>query len=209
MSGGGGECVTAEAGANLLIVDDHAAVRAGLVALLEDEHALTLLPSAAGANEALMLSRRRAPDIALLDISLDDGDGLRLSLDLKRLAEPPAVLLYTASVDPLLAFKAQLVGVDGLLAKTARADELKEAIGAVLRGELRVPAFDRELLRAKTRDLSPELLAVIGLRLHSTPVDGMAAALGLSEEEVSERIERVLEILDGDPAKNQDGSAAE
>ena len=209
MSGGGGECVTAEAGANLLIVDDHAAVRAGLVALLEDEHALTLLPSAAGANEALMLSRRRAPDIALLDISLDDGDGLRLSLDLKRLSEPPAVLLYTASVDPLLAFKARLVGADGLLAKTARAGELKEAIGAVLRGELRVPAFDRELLRAKTRDLSPELLAVIGLRLHSTPVDGMAAALGLSEEEVSERIERVLEILDGDPAKNQDGSAAE
>ena len=200
MSGGGGECVTAEAGANLLIVDDHAAVRAGLVALLEDEHALTLLPSAAGANEALMLSRRRAPDIALLDIALDDGDGLRLSLDLKRLSEPPAVLLYTASVDPLLAFKAQLVGADGLLAKTARAGELKEAIGAVLRGELRVPAFDRELLRAKTRDLSPELLAVIGLRLHSTPVDGMAAALGLSEEEVSERIERVLEILDGDPA---------
>ena len=209
MSGGGGECVPAEAGANLLIVDDHAAVRAGLVALLEDEHALTLLPSAAGANEALMLSRRRAPDIALLDIALDDGDGLRLSLDLKRLPEPPAVLLYTASVDPLLAFKARLVGADGLLAKTARAGELKEAIGAVLRGELRVPAFDRELLRAKTRDLSPELLAVIGLRLHSTPVDGMAAALGLSEEEVSERIERVLEILDGDPAKNQDGSAAE
>ena len=112
------------------MVDDHPAVRAGLVALLEDETAFTLLPSAAGAEQAQKLAHEGAPDIALLDVSLKDGHGLRLCLELKRLLVAPVVLLYTASADPLLEVKAQLVGADGLLPKTALVNALRKAIGA-------------------------------------------------------------------------------
>lgn len=196
MSGGGRWCAAGEGGARVLVVDDHPAVRAGLVALLDDEAELTLLPSAAGAEEALTLARRGAPDIALLDVSLGDGDGLRLCLEMKQLPASPAVLLYTASADPLLRLKARLVGADGLIDKAARANELRSAIGAVLRGETRVPVFDRELLRAKAERLSPEGLAIVGLRLESTPIEGVADVLGLSRNEAISRIGELLGILD-------------
>lgn len=196
-----------EGRAHLLVVDDHPAVRAGLVALLEDESALTLLPAAAGAEEALVLARRQAPEIAVLDVALEDGDGLRLCLDLKRLPAPPAVLLYTASADPLLGLKARLVGADGLIDKAARANELSGAIEAVLQGEVRVPAFNRELLKAKAEHLSPEALAVVGLRLESTPIGGIAEVLGLNEDEVITRISGLLRVLDGDSLSENGASS--
>ena len=188
--------------ARLLIVDDHAAIRAGLVALLEGESALTLLPAAAGAEEALRRARGQWPDIALLDVSLADGDGLRLCLSLKRLPTPPPVLLYTASVDPLLGFKARLVGADGLIGKAARATALVDAIAAVLRGDMTPPTFDRALARERTEQLPPEAVAIVGLRLEGTPIDGTAEVLGLEQDEVLSRISGVLELLDGEVSPN-------
>lgn len=179
------------------MVDDHAAVRAGLVALLGDESELTLLPAAAGAEEALMLARRRGPGVALVDVSLADGDGLGLCLALKTLPTPPAVLLYTASADRLLGFKARLVGADGVIGKGARANDLLAAIAAVLRGDMTPPAFDRALAREKTEQLPPEAVAIIGLRLEGTPIDGIAEVLGLAEEEVINRISSLLGLLEG------------
>ncbi len=188
--------MTGRARADLLVVDDHAAVRAGLVALLEDEDRLSLLPTVAGAKEALLVARRRCPQLALVDVSLQDGDGVRLCLDLKRLPAPPSVVLYTASADPLLEVKARLAGADGLLRKSARASKLMEVIDAALRGEQRMPAFDHDLLRARTKHLAPEAMAIVGLRLNSTPIAGIADVLGLTEKEVGMRIASLLEILD-------------
>lgn len=199
MSRGERRDVAAEGGpARLLIVDDHAAVRAGLVALLGDEPTLTLLPSAAGAEEALVLAREEAPDVALVDVSLADGDGLRLCLALKRISAPPRVLLYTASADPMLNVKARLVGADGVIGKAASATELRAAVGAVLHGDRVMPALDAALLRAKTEQLSANAVALIGLRLEATPIDGIAEVLGLSEDGVVSRIGGVLAALDGD-----------
>ena len=182
--------------ADLLVVDDHAAVRAGVVALLEDEDRLSLLPAVAGAKAALRAARRRRPQVALVDVSLEDGDGLRLCLDLKRLSAPPRVVLYTASADPLLEVKARLAGADALLPKSARASELIRAIDAALRGEPRMPAFDYDLLRAHTKHLAPEAMAIVGMRLNSTPISGIGVVLGLTENEVVTRIAGLLEILD-------------
>lgn len=163
--------------------------------MLEDEAAFTLLPSAAGAEQALRLAHERVPDIALLDVSLEDGDGLRLCLELKRLAVAPVVLLYTASADPLLGVKGRLVGADGLLPKTALANELRKAIVAALVGEPLPLRYDGGLLRAKMTNLSPELLTIVGLRLNSTPLDGIGEVLGLTEKAVADQISRLLEIL--------------
>jgi len=191
----------AENPARTLVVDDHPAVRAGLVALLEAECGLRLLPAATGVREALAIARRETPDIALLDVALGDGDGLSLCLELKRLSTPPpGVLLYTASTDPLLGAKARLVGADGLIAKTARASELRSAIQTALQGRGNPPAFDRELLRAITARLAPETLSLVGLRLEGTPITSTAEVLGLDEEGVISRIRALLRRLGDDSA---------
>jgi len=75
---------------------DHAAVRAGLTTLLEEEARLAVLPPARGATEGMELAQRQVPDLALVDVSLVDGSGL----ELKQLDAPPGVLLYTAATGP-------------------------------------------------------------------------------------------------------------
>lgn len=174
------------------------------MALLDDEPALTLLPAAAGAEEALTLARQQSPDIVLLDVSLGDVDGLRACLELNRLSSPPAVVLYTASTDPLLGLKARLVGADAVIGKVTRTGELRRAIAAVLQGDSNPPTFDRDALRAKSKHLSPDALALIGLRLELTPIGDTADALGLDEEQVIARVGALLGILDGDAAGRDD-----
>ena len=190
--------------ARVLVVDDHDLVRAGVVALLEDEPGVTPCAVAANVERALALARRESPDLALLDVSLSDGDGLRLSLAMKRLSSPPAVVLYTASADPLLGLKARLVGADAVISKAAEVAELVAAIAAALRRDASAPAFDRALARERTAALPPADVAIIGLTLEGTAPDGIAAVLGLEEDEVIRRIDRLLDVLDGVAAADRD-----
>lgn len=60
----------------VLVVDDHPAVRAGLVALLRREPGIVPVAAAQGMQEALVQAERNGPDVALVDYALGDGDGL-------------------------------------------------------------------------------------------------------------------------------------
>ncbi len=188
----------------VLIVDDHAAVRAGLVALLDSEPNLELLRPAAGATEALALAQRSPPDLAVLDVSLQDGDGIRLCLELKQLPGPPRVLLYTAFVTPTVILKGSLAGADGLVEKGVPAAELTHAIKRVMAGERRMPPLDRDLLSARAERLSAEELSIVGLRLASSQVSEIAEALRLPPAEVIARIQRLLAAFEKE-SRDQDG----
>ncbi len=189
---------------DILIVDDHPAVRAGLVALLDGERDFALARPAAGATEALQLAKRFPPELAVLDVSLRDGDGIRLCLELKQLPVPPRVLLYTAFVTPTVILKGSLAGADGLVEKGAPAAELVRAIRQVLAGEARMPPLDRDLLSGRAQSLSAEELSIVGLRLASSQVSEIADALRLSPDEVVARIQRLLGALEEQSA-DQDG----
>ncbi len=188
----------------ILIVDDHPAVRAGLVALFDGEGDFELAPPAEGATEALQLAERSPPELAVLDVSLRDGDGIRLCLELKQLPVPPRVLLYTAFVTPTVILKGSLAGADGLVEKGAPAAELVRAIRQVAAGESRMPPLDRDLLSGRTERLSAEELSIVGLRLASSQVSEIADALRLPPQEVVARIGRLLARLE-EESQDQDG----
>jgi DNA-binding NarL/FixJ family response regulator len=185
----------------VLIVDDHPAVRAGLVALLEGETGLEPLSAASGATEALRLAERFAPEVAVLDISLQDGDGIRLCLELKQLPLQPRVLLYTASVTPTVILKGSLAGADGLVEKGAPAAELAGAIRRVMADEKLMPPVDRDLLSGRVERLSAEELSIVGLRLASSQVGEIADALHLAPGEVVARLQRLLGFFEQKPPR--------
>src|SRR3954468_21238889 len=84
---------------DLVIVDDHPAVRAGLRGLLEDEPDLFVVATAATAREGFEAIADARPELALIDLHLPDDDGLSLCLRTRALARPPRVVIYSAFAD--------------------------------------------------------------------------------------------------------------
>lgn len=179
----------------ILIVDDHPAMRAGLTAVLRAEPGLVPLDVAASVGDLWPALKRTRPDVVVLDYHLPGGDGLVVCRRIKRELPPPQVLLYSAYADAALTIPAMLAGVDGLISKSAPANELYDAIRRVARGERVLPPISRELLDAAGAKLQPEELPILGMTLEDTPIAEMASALGLEASEVAHRIDRMIKRL--------------
>lgn len=120
----------------LVVVDDHAVVRAGIRALLESQPDLSVVGEAADALNAHNVVRHTEPDVVLMDLNLGSGgDGADVTGTLRALPEPPHVLVlttYDTESDILAAIDA---GAAGYLLKDAPPDELFDAVRRTARGE--------------------------------------------------------------------------
>jgi DNA-binding NarL/FixJ family response regulator len=170
-----------------LVVDDHPTVRVGLVSVLKSEPGIVPVSAAEGVQEAMAETKRSSPDVALIDYQLRDGDdGLVLGLDLKRLPDPPRVIIYSAHPRSELAVGATLIGADALLDKGAPVDEIFETVRAVVGGERRLPQLSPDMLAAAGAALDREDLPLFSMALAGEAVDEMASivAAGGVEETV-------------------------
>lgn len=184
----------------LLVVDDHAAVRAGLIGLLRREPGLVPLGACGSVAEALQEARRQEPQVALIDFQLPDGDGLTLCRELKLLPRPPRVVIYSAFARPALAVAAKLAGADGLVDKGVEVDDLFDAIRAVGRGEQALPALEPEMIARCTARLDPDDVSTFGMLMSGTPTADVAEVLDEDERHVEDRLRRMLgDLLDGSP----------
>jgi len=131
----------------VVIADDHAVVRAGLRALLQDTPQLELIAEASGGVEALELAKKLQPEILVLDLSMPDMDGISVTRQLKELQLPTRVLILTVHEDEALLKEAIQAGASGYILKQAAESELVSAIQVILRGDLYVdPSLLRSLL---------------------------------------------------------------
>ena len=122
----------------VLVVDDHPAVRHGVMKLIEQQPDMVVTASAASVDDALAAGA--TADVALLDYHLGARDGLWLTRRLKGLDQPPRVLIYSAFADQTLAVAATIAGADGLLGKGTLAEELPIVIRRLAGGRPRLPA---------------------------------------------------------------------
>lgn len=118
----------------LIIADDHAIVREGLVALLEDEPDLKVVGQAGTGREAIRLVLQHRPDVALLDITMPDGNGLEAARHIGREFPAVKVLILTIHEEEAFFFEALRAGAAGYVLKGAGSDELLGAIRAVFEG---------------------------------------------------------------------------
>ncbi len=125
---------------DLLIVDDHAAVRAGLAALVAAEPGLRVAGTAADAETALNLAEEIRPALVVVDFHLPGEDGLHLCLRLAQLRPRPGLVLYSAFADDLLAALAAIAGADALVPKGDDPDRLLDALHALAGGHGPAPA---------------------------------------------------------------------
>lgn len=116
----------------VLVVDDHAGVRIGVIRLLSTDEDFEVVGEAADGVEALELSSRLSPDLVLMDISMPVLDGVAATPQIAALPNPPAIVLFTAWTDRDRIAEALDSGASGCLLKDAPPFELFRSLRAAL-----------------------------------------------------------------------------
>ena len=115
----------------VLLVDDHALVRAGIRALLESLPRVEVVGETGDGLEAVQLARELAPDAILLDITLPGLNGLEVAARVARLGTGTRVLMLSMHASPEYAARAFAAGAAGYLNKDSAFDELAAALEAI------------------------------------------------------------------------------
>lgn len=187
----------------LLIVDDHPAVRGGLQQLLDDQADFEVAAAVATADEALSIAEREPIDVAVVDYQLRGRNGLWVSRKLKRLAQPPGVVIYSAYTDGVLASAAVVAEADAIVSKGCLGSELCEAIRRVARGHQLLPLIPERLGEALRRRLDHQEQAIFGLLLAGITTPEVAGTVGLPEAALESRLLSMLRKLEAvDPSPN-------
>jgi DNA-binding NarL/FixJ family response regulator len=183
----------------LLVVDDHPAVRAGLRELLADEADFDVLDAVPSAEAGLEVAERDAIDVAVIDYQLGGRNGLWLSRKLKRLPQPPAVLIYSAYTDGLIAAAAVVAESDAIVSKGRLGADLCDAIRSVASGRRQLPRLPPRLGESVRRRLDHEQQAIFGLLLAGISPPEVASTLGLTAARLESQLWQMLRLLEGPP----------
>jgi Response regulator containing a CheY-like receiver domain and an HTH DNA-binding domain len=185
----------------VLLVDDHAIVRAGVRAMLATAPDVLIIGEATSGVEAVSLAARLTPDVVVMDLEMPGGDGESATRELRALANPPRVLILTMHEERNRLLPLLRAGAAGYLAKDAARSDVIDAIRVVASGDTYVrPAVARRLAsntsvgpksqgqgraRESYDSLSDRERAVLRLTADGLNGSEIAARLGISTKTVN------------------------
>ena len=185
----------------LMVVDDHAAVRLGVVQLLETQEDFVVELVCGDAERALTDAATSDIDVAIVDYHLGGRNGLWLCRRLKQLPEPPRVIIYSAFANDHLATCSVVAGADGVLNKGGLGSELCGAVRSVMRGHRRLPRVSPPIVDMVRRRLDDTEQPIFGMLMAGIPRVEISQTLGISLRELASReasMLRKLEVLPGE-----------
>ena len=171
----------------LLLVDDHALFREGLISLLSYQDEFVVVGEAEDAESALSQARARAPDIVLMDVELPGEDGVTATRRLKLALPGVTVVMLTVHDDSETLFEAIKAGAQGYLVKNVRSRELLEQLRAAGRGEAAISRRMAARILAELRGQDAPFGPEEALTARELEVLELAAA-PLSNAEIAERL---------------------
>jgi DNA-binding NarL/FixJ family response regulator len=194
----------------VLLVDDHAAIRAGMRLMLEQAPDITVVAEAADGAVALRQATALRPDVVLMDIRMPGTDGIAATRAITSAGLADVLILTTFDFDDYL-FGALRAGAAGFLLKTVEPAALVEAVRRVAAGDgIIAPEVTRRLLAVFVPDPGPpaappasplldsltgrerDVLAGLGRGLSNA---GLAASLAISEATAKTHVSRILAKL--------------
>lgn len=132
----------------ILIADDHPLLRQALSQVFSSQKDMEIIGEASNGEEAVNLASQLKPDIVVMDIMMPQFDGLEASRQIKKLAPTIAILVLTAYEDDNYVLGLLEAGAAGYLLKSARGQDLVDAIRAIRAGESVLhPKIIEKLLR--------------------------------------------------------------
>jgi DNA-binding NarL/FixJ family response regulator len=193
----------------VLVVDDHAVVRRGLLAFLEGEPDIEVVGEAAGSVEALdmlasMESQGRRPDVIVMDLQMAPIDGIESIRRVRALYDDIEVVALTSFAEEERVRGALHAGASGYVLKDSDPDDVAPAIRAAHRGELKIDPLVGSRLMSSLRgrrgadpisELTSRELDVLRLVAAGKPNKHIAAELGISERTARTHVSRILRKL--------------
>ncbi|UVJ42588.1 response regulator transcription factor [Pseudomonas sp. LS1212] len=194
---------------NLLLVDDHSLIRAGVRALVADIPGYAVIGEASDGAQLLELVQRIDPDIILLDISMRTTGGLEALQRLQAVRPRSKVLILSMHTDPQLIMQALELGAHGYLLKDTTATELEQALCALRNNERYLsPAIahtviNQALTHAQTskpaltdhHNLTARQLEILRLIVRGKSTREIAHGLGLSIKTVETHRSQIMKRL--------------
>lgn len=140
-----------------MIVDDHPVTRDGLAMRIEREAGLEVCGEACDINDALKVISATSPDIAVIDVSLETGNGIELVKEIKVRFPTVRMLVWSMYEESLYAERALKAGASGYINKKNARETIMEAIRTVLSGNVYLsPEYSARVLNRLDNNSSIE-----------------------------------------------------
>jgi NarL family two-component system response regulator LiaR len=191
---------------SVLICDDHAVVRYGVMAVLEAHGDFRLVGAVGDGDAAIALAQRDPPDVVLMDLLMPGRNGVETTREIRRVSPRSRVMLLTSHEGDEHLVDAMQAGATSYLLKDTTPADLVQAIERTARGE---PALHPKIAAAMVRALSGPAAGsaspadaltereteVLNLIAEGLPNAAIAQRLGVSEKTVKNHVTSILAKL--------------
>ena len=185
----------------IILADDHNIVRSGIRQLLECEGDLQVLAEAGDGEEAQALIAKHKPDVAVLDIQMPKASGIEVTRWVRSHLPEVGVLILTAYDDDPYVMAVLQAGANGYVLKTARANELSQAVRDVNEGKSALdPIITQKLMsnlfnrseRVPAESLTDRELEVLRMAAKGFTNKAIGMQLGISDRTVQGHLAHIF-----------------
>jgi two-component system invasion response regulator UvrY len=187
----------------VLLVDDHAVVRAGYRFLLATNTDMEVVAEASDGNEALLLLDELKPDVLVLDLTMPGLHGLEVLRQIQTRRSASRVLVFTMHENPAFVEQALQSGASGYLSKNSAPETLVAAIRSIAAGKPYIDAsIAQNMVVQQTREkgslfegLTNREFQILCLFAEGLSVDDIAGRLGLSSKTIANYLTLIKDKL--------------
>jgi DNA-binding NarL/FixJ family response regulator len=188
----------------IVLVDDHAVVRAGVRRLLEQEPLFEVIGEAESGEKAYQILGELKPDVMVMDLSMPGMGGLEAIRRILMRYEKAKILVLSMHEDLSFANQALKLGAKGYLIKNALADDLVKSIETVSNGEVFLSAEIAKKMAMQSisgekdpiHELSAREFEIFKLLAEGLDIDAIASTLNISSKTVSNYQTMIKQKLD-------------
>jgi len=186
----------------IFLLDDHEVVRRGVKELLNSEEDLLVVGEAVTAEQALSRLPVANPDVAVLDIQLENGSGIEVAREIRSRHPEVRCLMLTSFADDEALFDSIMAGASGYILKQVRGNDLVEGIRRVAAGQsLLDPAMTSRVLDRlrhgqeedeRIASLTPQERKILDLLAEGLTNRQIGDRLHLAEKTIKNYVSNVL-----------------
>jgi len=187
---------------HILVVDDHAVVRKGLVMVLRQESDFEVVGEAENGRKGLEAAKSLSPDIVLADLVMPEMDGQEMALALRKLNPNIKIMMLTGTEVDDRVYDMVAMGIEGYVLKNIEPGELVRAIRAVVQGEAYLhPDVLKKVMEMMQSDyqhppsLTPREMEILEYMATPNTYKQIAGQLSVSEETVRSHAKNILEKM--------------